>query len=137
MKIKSPQKIARKVDFSEPRLYDAPSLHTVEKMQQEFGKSFRRGSSFNFQEKWPQASAPAQRQQQQLKPTSDARSLLSLCICVVALLSATVEKVLQIHCLISGRFRKRVVLANVPSFRFSFRGNIRMYPHSSFRSGGT
>ena len=27
--------------------------------------------------------------------------------------------------------------ANVPSFRFSFRGNIRMYPHSGFRSGGT
>ena len=24
-----------------------------------------------------------------------------------------------------GRFRKRAVLANVPSFRFSFRGNIR------------
>ena len=49
-----------------------------------------------------------------------------------------------------GRFRKRVVLANVPSFgfrsgehanvplfRFSFRGNIRMYPRSGFRSGGT
>ena len=29
-----------------------------------------------------------------------------------------------------------VVLANVPSFRFSFRGNMRMYPRSSFRSGG-
>ena len=28
-KIKSPQKIARKVDFSEPRLYNAPSLHIV------------------------------------------------------------------------------------------------------------
>ena len=26
-----------------------------------------------------------------------------------------------------GRFRKRVVLANEPSFRFSFRGNMRMY----------
>ena len=26
---------------------------------------------------------------------------------------------------IEGRFRKRVVLANVPSFRFSFQGNIR------------
>ena len=26
---------------------------------------------------------------------------------------------------LKGRFRKRVVLANVPSFRFSFRGNIR------------
>ena len=50
-----------------------------------------------------------------------------------------------------GRFRKRVVLANVasfwsfvpgehanvPSFRFSFWGNIRMYPRSGFRSGGT
>ena len=49
-------------------------------------------------------------------------------------------------------FPKRVVLANVPSLRFfvqggtvehakepslrfSFRGNIRMYPHSGFRSG--
>ena len=29
------------------------------------------------------------------------------------------------HGEIKGRFRKRVVLANVPSFRFSFRGNIR------------
>ena len=29
------------------------------------------------------------------------------------------------HWEIRGRFRKRVVLANVPSFRFSFRGNIR------------
>ena len=48
---------------------------------------------------------------------------------------------------IKGRFRKRVVLANVPSFRgehenvpsfrFSFWGNIRMYPRSGFRSGGT
>ena len=36
-----------------------------------------------------------------------------------------------------GRFRKRVVLANVPSFRFSFRGNMRTYPRSNFRSGGT
>ena len=27
--------------------------------------------------------------------------------------------------------------ANVPSFRFSFWGNIRMYPRSGFRSGGT
>ena len=34
-----------------------------------------------------------------------------------------------------GRFRKRVVLANVPSFRFSFQGNMRMYPRSGFRSG--
>ena len=30
-----------------------------------------------------------------------------------------------VHWEIKGRFRKRVVLANVPSFRFSFRGNIR------------
>ena len=29
------------------------------------------------------------------------------------------------HWEIKGRFHKRVVLANVPSFRFSFRGNIR------------
>ena len=29
------------------------------------------------------------------------------------------------HWEIKGRFPKRVVLANVPSFRFSFRGNIR------------
>ena len=29
------------------------------------------------------------------------------------------------HWEIKGRFRKRVVLSNVPSFRFSFRGNIR------------
>ena len=36
-----------------------------------------------------------------------------------------------------GRFRKRVVLANVPSFQFSFRGNMRTYPRSGFRSGGT
>ena len=49
------------------------------------------------------------------------------------------------------RFRKRVVLANVLSFRFfvpmehanvtslrfSFRGNARMYTRSGFRSGGT
>ena len=55
------------------------------------------------------------------------------------------------HWEIKGRFRKRVVLAKVPSFRFSFRGNIRtypsfrfsfrgnirMYPRSGFRSGGT
>ena len=31
----------------------------------------------------------------------------------------------KVHWEIKGRFRKRVVLANVPSFRFSFRGNIR------------
>ena len=29
------------------------------------------------------------------------------------------------HWEIKGRFRKRVVLANIPLFRFSFRGNIR------------
>ena len=48
-----------------------------------------------------------------------------------------------------GRFRKRVGFgectlvpvfvpgerANVPSFRFSFRGNIQTYPRSGFRSG--
>ena len=31
----------------------------------------------------------------------------------------------MLHWEIKGRFRKRVVLANVPSFRFSFQGNIR------------
>ena len=31
----------------------------------------------------------------------------------------------RFHWEIKGRFPKRVVLANVPSFRFSFRGNIR------------
>ena len=31
-----------------------------------------------------------------------------------------------------GRFRKRVVLANVPSFRFLVPENIRMYPRSGF-----
>ena len=36
-----------------------------------------------------------------------------------------------------GRFRKRMLLANVPSFWFSFWGNIRTYPRSGFRSGGT
>ena len=33
---------------------------------------------------------------------------------------------------IRGRFRKRVVLVNVPSSRFSFRGNMRTYPRSGF-----
>ena len=42
-----------------------------------------------------------------------------------------------IHWEIKGRFRKRVVLANVPSFRFPFWGNMRTYPRSGFRSGGT
>ena len=37
------------------------------------------------------------------------------------------------HWEIKGRFRKRVVLANVLSFRFSFRGNMRTYPRSGFR----
>ena len=41
----------------------------------------------------------------------------------------------RFHREIKGRFRKRVVLANVPSFRFSFRGNMRTYPRSGFRSG--
>ena len=54
------------------------------------------------------------------------------------------------HWEIKGQSPKRVVLANVPSFRFSFwgnirtypcsgfpfRGNIRMCPRSGFRSGG-
>ena len=44
----------------------------------------------------------------------------------------------QNHWETKGRFRKRVVLANAPSFRFcSFRGNIRRYPRSDFRSVGT
>ena len=67
------------------------------------------------------------------------------CSRVVALLSPTVDKVTSaqhmsnsifnrtrqkhsgttFHWEIKGRFRKRVVLASVPSFRFSFRGNIR------------
>ena len=42
-----------------------------------------------------------------------------------------------IHWETKGWFRKRVVLANVPSFRLSFRGNMRTYPRSGFRSGGT
>ena len=41
------------------------------------------------------------------------------------------------HIVTNGRFRKRVVLANVLSFRFSFQENMRTYPRSSFRSGGT
>ena len=36
-----------------------------------------------------------------------------------------------------GRFCKRVVLANVPSFRFSFRENMRTYPRCGFHSEGT
>ena len=53
----------------------------------------------------------------------------------------TVEKHLapkpvNAHREIKGRFRKRVGLANVPSFLFSFRGNMRTYPRSGLRSGG-
>ena len=48
-----------------------------------------------------------------------------------------VIRAMNFHWEIKGRFRKRVVLANVPSFRFSFWGNIRMYPRSGFRSEGT
>ena len=46
------------------------------------------------------------------------------------------------HWEIKGRFRKRVVLANVPSFRFSFRGNIHQnhpfgnHPFANPREGG-
>ena len=49
----------------------------------------------------------------------------------------TVQTEIQVvfyHWEIRGGFRKRVVLANVPSFRFSFRGNMRTYPRSGFRS---
>ena len=41
------------------------------------------------------------------------------------------------HWEIKGRFRKRVVLVNVPPFRFSFQGNMRTYPRSGFCSGGS
>ena len=41
----------------------------------------------------------------------------------------------RIHWETKGRFRKRAVLANVPSFRFSFWRNMRAYPRSGFRSG--
>ena len=34
-----------------------------------------------------------------------------------------------------GRFRKRAVLANVPSFRVLVQGNIRMYPRPGFGAG--
>ena len=47
-------------------------------------------------------------------------SYLALTLCVF-FFSASFNS----HWEIKGRFRKRVVLANVPSFRFSFRGNIR------------
>ena len=41
------------------------------------------------------------------------------------------------HWEMKGRFPERVVLADVPSVRFSFRGNMRMYPRSCLRSEGT
>ena len=49
---------------------------------------------------------------------------------------AKVVPPVKVHWEIKGRFRKRVVLANVPSFQFSFRGNMRTYPRSGFHSGG-
>ena len=42
-----------------------------------------------------------------------------------------------VHWETKERVRKKVVLANVPSFRFSFQGNMRTYPRSCLRSGGT
>ena len=45
------------------------------------------------------------------------------------------RQIVKFHREIKGRFRKRVVLANVPSFRFSFRVSMRTYPRSGFRSG--
>ena len=54
----------------------------------------------------------------------------------VTLSHSFVTLLLFIHWETKGQFRKRVVLANVPSFRFSFRGNIRTYPRSGFRSRG-
>ena len=36
-----------------------------------------------------------------------------------------------------GRFRKRLVLANVPSFQFLVPGNIHMYPRSGYCCWGT
>ena len=65
--------------------------------------------------------------------------------------TAISEPPLKVHRGTKGRFRKRVVVANVPlvpvfflgghanvpSFRLSFQWNIRMYPRSGFRSGGT
>ena len=49
--------------------------------------------------------------------------------------SYMIQWLLNFHWEIKGRFRKRVVLANVPSFRFSFQGNIRICSRSGFRSG--
>ena len=43
----------------------------------------------------------------------------------------------NIHWEIKGRFRKRMVLANVPSFLFSFRGNMRTHPRSGFSFWGS
>ena len=52
--------------------------------------------------------------------------------------SACVESLcVFFHWKIQGRFCKRVVLANVPSFRFSFWVNMRTYSRSRFCSGGT
>ena len=66
--------------------------------------------------------------------------MLSFCLChkhneaTVAVLTVLVVSAVMavssstppfFHWEIKGQFRKRVVLANVPSFRFSFRGNIR------------
>ena len=45
-------------------------------------------------------------------------------------------KFLLFHWETKGRFRKRVVLANVPSFRCAFGGNTRPHPRSGFPSGG-
>ena len=51
--------------------------------------------------------------------------------------ASTIPREMKVHWDIKGRFCKRVVLANVPSLRFSFQGNMRTYPGASFRSGGT
>ena len=50
---------------------------------------------------------------------------------------ASPEVPMKVYWETRGQFRKRVVLANVPSFWFSFRGNMLTYPCSGFRSGGT
>ena len=44
---------------------------------------------------------------------------------------------LDLGLLTQGRFRKRAVLANVPSFRFWVPGNIHMFPRSGFCYRGT
>ena len=53
--------------------------------------------------------------------------------------STVLRNIARMFCLNSLRSMgdKRVVLANVPSFRFSFQGNMRTYPRFGFRSGGT